>query len=435
MNIFYLIYLVITSAVFIILSPFLFLYAVAGKRLPKGLNERLGWVSSNGEEHPAGTPHIWIHAASLGEVRVAETIVGELKRLVPGSSITVSTMTEHGKRLASEILGKDIRVIYSPLDIIFFVRMAVKRVRPEVLVFLETEIWPAWISEASRMGVRPVIVNGRISPGSFSRYMRIRPLFRYVLSRVEALSMISEKDKDRITAMGADPAKVGVNGNAKFDLLTELADPSIENEIRDAFSLDEQALVFIAGSTRNGEEEIIIEAYRNIIREFPETILFIAPRHIKRSKYIASLLERNGLEYQFRSEFNRGSGKRERQVVILDTFGELFRLYSAGTVIFSGGSMVPLGGQNPLEAAVWGKPVLYGPSMEHFLDAKALLEGNAAGIEVSTPEMLAEKVIMLFKDRTLHEGYGSRARDAVLKNSKAARKHARVIADILNRTH
>lgn len=435
MNIFYVIYLVITTSVFIILSPFIFLYAVIGGKFVKGLDERLGWVSMKGEAHPAGSPHIWIHAASLGEVRVAESIVGELKKFLPGSAITVSTMTEHGKRLASEIFEKDIRVIYSPLDLIFFVRMAVKRARPDALVFLETEIWPAWISEASRMGVKLAVVNGRISPRSFNRYMRLRPLFRYVLSRIEVLSMISEKDKERITAMGADPAKVVVNGNAKFDLLAELADPSIEKEIRSIFSLDGQAPVFIAGSTRPGEEEIIIDAYRKIIMEYPETILFIAPRHIKRTKDIAALLERNGLQYQFRSAFKDTCRKRERQIVILDSFGELFRLYSAGTVIFCGGSMVPLGGQNPLEAAVWGRPVLYGPSMEHFLDAKALLEGNNAGIEVSTSEMLAEKVIMLLKDRTILEGYGSRARDSVLKNSKAARMHAGVIADILTGTH
>jgi len=172
MNIFYVIYLVITSAVFIILSPFLFLYAVIARRgLLKGLNERLGWVPLKDKELPSQRPNIWIHAASLGEVRVAETIVREVKRLLPGSSITVSTMTEHGKALASEILGKDIRVIFSPLDIIFFVRTAIKRVRPDALVFLETEIWPAWISEAARAGVKPVIVNGRISPGSFPRYI------------------------------------------------------------------------------------------------------------------------------------------------------------------------------------------------------------------------------------------------------------------------
>lgn len=435
MNISYVLYLAITTALLIILSPFIFLYAVIGKRFVKGLNERLGWVSMKDGETPVGSPHIWIHAASLGEVRVAETIITELKGLLPGSTITLSTMTNHGKKLASEIFGTDIRIIFSPLDLIFFVRTALKRIRPDALVFLETEIWPAWISEAARMGIKIAIVNGRISSRSIKGYMRLRPLFRYVLSRIHVFSMISEKDKERIKAMGADPAKVVVNGNAKFDLLAELADPSIEKEIRGIFSLKGEAPVFIAGSTRSGEEEIIIEAYRKIMKEYPETILFIAPRHIKRAKDIAALLERGGLEYQVRSDFKGVGGKRESQVVILDSFGELFRLYSAGTVIFCGGSLAPLGGQNPLEAAVWGRPVLYGPSMEHFLDARALLEENNAGIEVLTPEMLAEKVIMLLKDRTLLEGYGSRAREAVLKNRKAARMHAKVIVDILTGTN
>lgn len=431
MNIFYIIYLVVTTAIFVLISPFLLLYAVASGRFMKGLNERLGWISMRGMDRHGGSPHIWIHAASLGEVRVAEAVAGDLKRVLPGISITVSTMTEHGRNLASEIFGKDVRIIYSPLDIIFFVRAALHSIRPDALVFLETEIWPAWISEARRRGIKIAVINGRISTRSFGRYMRLRPLFRDILSRFDAFSMISEKDKERITAMGADPAKVAVNGNAKFDLLAGLADPSIEKDIQKIFNLEGTAPVFIAGSTRTGEEEMIIEAYGKILKEFPETILIIAPRHIERANDIAALLEKKQLEYQLRSKMKDASGNRDRQVVILDSFGELFRLYSAGTVIFCGGSLVPLGGQNPLEAAVWGKPVLYGPSMEDFLDATALLEENNAGIVVSNADVLAEKVVLLLKDRTLLEGYGSRARDSVLKNSKAAERHAAVIADIL----
>lgn len=434
MNLFYIIYVVITTVAFIVISPFLLLYAVVSGRSLKGLNERLGWISPQGTDLPAGSPHVWIHAVSLGEVRVAEAIAGDLKRLIPDSSITISTMTEHGRNLASEIFGKDARVIYAPFDIIFFVRMALKRVRPDILVFLETELWPAWVSEARRKGVKMAVINGRISPRSFGRYLRLRPLFKYILSKFDAFSMISEEDKQRITAMGADPAKVSVNGNAKFDLLKGLAEPSVEADMRTLFNLQATVPVLIAGSTRTGEEEIVIDAYRKIIREFPDAVLFIAPRHIERSRDIAALLEKNRLEYQFRSDFKDPSQKRDRQIVIVDSFGELFRLYSIGTVIFSGASLVPLGGQNPLEAAIWAKPVLYGPSMEDFLDAKALLEENNAGIEVANADMLAEKAIMLLRDKTLLEGYGSRARESVLKNRRAAERHAGIIADILIRT-
>jgi 3-deoxy-D-manno-octulosonic-acid transferase len=435
MNIFYITYVVITTVAFVVISPFLLLYALLSGRSLKGLSERLGWISRQRTDLPTGSPHIWIHAVSLGEVRVAEAIAGDLKRLIPDSSITISAMTEHGRNLASEIFGKDVRVIYAPFDIIPFVRMALKRISPDALVFLETELWPAWASEARRKCVKIAVINGRISSRSFGRYLRLRPLFKYILSKFDVFSMISEEDKKRITAMGADPAKVFVNGNAKFDLLKGLAEPSVESDMRTLFSLKDQVPVLIAGSTRTGEEEIVIDAYKQIINEFPDTVLFIAPRHIERSKDIAALLEKNRLEFQFRSDIKYPAIKRDRQVVIIDSFGELFRLYSIGTVIFSGASLVPLGGQNPLEAAIWGKPVLYGPSMEDFLDARALLEENNAGIEVSNADMLAEKVIMLLKDKMLLDGYGSRARDSVLKNRKAAERHAAVVANILIGTH
>lgn len=435
MNLFYIIYIVITTVAFVVISPVLLLYALVSGRSLKGLNERLGWISQQGTDLSTGSPHIWIHAVSLGEVRVAEAIAGDLKRLLPDSSITVSTMTEHGRNLASEIFGKDVRVIYAPFDIILFVRMALKRINPDALVFLETELWPAWASEAKRKGIKIAVINGRISPRSFGRYLRLRPLFKYILSKFDAFSMISEEDKKRITSMGADPAKVFVNGNAKFDLLKGLAEPSVETKMRTLFNLKDTVPVLIAGSTRTGEDEIVIDAYKKIIGEFPDAVLFIAPRHIERSKDIAALLEKNRLDFQFRSDIKYPAVKRDRQVVIIDSFGELFRLYSIGTVIFSGASLVPLGGQNPLEAAIWGKPVLYGPSMEDFLDARALLEVNDAGIEVSNADMLAEKVIMLLKDKMLLEGYGSRARDSVLKNCKAAERHAAVVSNILIGTH
>lgn len=427
MNTFYILYIVITTFVFIILFPFLFLYAIVSGRYLKGLNERLGWIS----HCISGSPRIWIHAVSLGEVKAAEAIIGELQSLFPNSSIVLSTITEHGKDLATELLGKDIRIIYAPFDIIFFVRRALNRICPDVLIFLETEIWPAWISEARRKGIKIALLNGRISLRSFNRYLRLRPLFAYILYKFDAFSMITENDKRRITAMGADPAKTIVNGNAKFDLLAGAVDVSAEKGMRSLFNLEDAIPVLIAGSTRPGEEAMIIYAYKKIIREFPETVLLIAPRHIERSKEVATLLEKNQLEYQFRTELKETGVQRDKQVVIVDSFGELFRIYSIGTVIICGGSLVPLGGQNPLEPAAWGKPVIYGPFMDNFLDARAVLEENNAGIEVSDPDMLAEKILMLLKDRELLEEYGSSARDSVLKNHKVAERHAKVIADIL----
>jgi 3-deoxy-D-manno-octulosonic-acid transferase len=177
---------------------------------------------------------------------------------------------------------------------------------------------------------------------------------------------------------------------------------------------------------------MIIYAYQRIIKEFPDTVLLIAPRHIDRTREIASLLQSHNLSYQLRTEIDSIAVKRTEQVVIINRFGELFKLYSIGTIIFCGASLVPLGGQNPLEAAVWGKAIFYGPHMDDFLDAKALLDANDSGIQVSSPKMLAEKAISLLKAPDLLKNYGARAREAVLKNRNAGERHARVISDLIS---
>jgi 3-deoxy-D-manno-octulosonic-acid transferase len=281
------------------------------------------------------------------------------------------------------------------------------------------------------MGIKTALINGRISVRSIRAYLKFRPFFCGVLRNVDAFSMISEEDSTRIRSMGADPNKIEINGNAKYDLLASLTDPAMETQMQKILNLEPSSRVFVAGSTRGGEEAMVLDAYEKIIKEFPDTVLIIAPRHIERTAEIRSLLERRGFRYQLWSEIDGGAPKRTEQVVIINTFGELFKLYSIGTVVFCGASLVPLGGQNPLEAAVWGKVVFYGPSMENFLDAKTLLEEVGAGIAVSSPEMLAEKVVWFLRHPETLKAYSSRAREAVIRNQKAANKHASVIAALI----
>ncbi len=281
------------------------------------------------------------------------------------------------------------------------------------------------------MGIKTALVNGRISVRSIGGYLKFRHFFREVLRNVDAFSMILEEDGTRIRAMGADPKRIQINGNAKYDLLASLADPSIETEMRQILNLEATQQVFVAGSTRGGEEPMVLDAYEKIIGEFPDAVLIIAPRHIERVPEIGSLVERRGFRYQLRSELGGDKAKRTEPVVIINTFGELFKIYSIGTVVFCGASLVPLGGQNPLEPAVWGKAVFYGPSMENFLDAKTLLEEAGAGISVSSPEMLAERAIWFLRHPDALKNYGARAKQAVIKNQHAAEKHAKVIAGLV----
>ena len=431
MSILYGAYTLLTGGVFLSCLPPFWIYTRLSGRHSENLKERLGHVSPKLVQTLSGSPRVWIHAVSLGEVKVAAPIIKALRQILPGCSVMVSTTTKHGRELAAETFGEDIPVVYAPIDFIGSVRKALSRVRPDVLVFMETEIWPAWLTEARRMGIKTVLANGRISVRSIGSYLKLRLFFREVLRNVDAFSMIMEEDGARIRAMGADPKKIEINGNAKYDFLVGLADPAMEREMRQILNLEASHPVFVAGSTRGGEEAMVLDAYERILREFPDTVLIIAPRHIERTPEIGSLLEKRGFRYQLRSELDIDGAKRTEPVVIINTFGELFRLYSVGTVVFCGASLVPLGGQNPLEAAVWGKVVFYGPSMEDFLDAKSLLEEVGAGIAVSSPEMLAEKAIWFIRHPDALKTYGARAREAVIRNQDAAEKHARVIAGLI----
>ena len=424
-------YAALTSSIFISCFPPFLIYTRLSGRYRKGLKERLGFIPRALAQDPAGSPRIWIHAVSLGEVKVAGPIIDSLRKLMPDCSVILSTTTDHGFALARQTLREDIPVVYAPVDLTFSVRKALSRVNPDVMVFLETEIWPAWLVEARRMGVKTALVNGRISVRSVRGYLKFRPFFREILKNIDSFSMILEEDARRIRDMGADPQKIEINGNAKYDLLIDQADPTIEKDMRRILNLNLSDKVFIAGSTRGGEETIVLNVYEKILKKFPDTILIIAPRHIDRTPEIESLLRNHGIKYHLRTELKKGGTKRTAPVVIMDTFGELFKLYSVGTINFCGASLVPLGGQNPLEAAVWGKVVFYGPSMEDFMDAKALLENVDAGIQVSGPEMFAEKALHYLNNPYSLKNHGALAREAIIRNRGAAEKHARVITRLL----
>ena len=431
MSIFYGLYVILSGSLFLFFFPFFWLYTRVTGRYSEHLEERLGILSSLVFQRLKGTPRIWIHAVSLGEVKVAASIIESMKRRMPGCAVTLSTVTEHGRQLAKDTFGEDIPLFYAPIDFVGSVRKALSTVRPDIIIFLETELWPAWLFEARRMGIKTILVNGRISARSIPKYLKLRPFFRDVLENFDSLSMISEKDADRIIAMGADPEKISICGNAKYDLLGKIAEPSIEVEMRRMLNLEKSQRVFVAGSTREGEEIMILDAYEKILKKFPDTILLIAPRHIVRTPKIISLIKERGFTYQLRTDFNRPGTTRTERVVIINSFGELFNIFSIATIVFCGASLVPLGGQNPLEAAVWGKVIFYGPFMENFLDARMLLEKAGGGVQVSSPESLAEKAIWFFNHPEDLESYGRKARDAVMNNLGTGDKHAQEIEHVL----
>jgi len=430
MSVLYKAYAALSSGVFVAGVPPFWIYTRLTGRFRRGLRQRLGLFPVPEGKSASPSRRVWIHAASLGEVRVARSITDHLIKLVPGCEITLSTNTDHGHDLARELFNPG-SVFYAPFDFLPSVRKALSAVRPEVMVFLETEIWPTWILETHRRGIPCALVHGRISKRSIGKYLALRPLFRDVLEKVKAFSMITEEDALRITDMGADPRKVQVNGNAKHDLLASQTDPAIQTRVRGLLGLKPSQPVFVGGSTREGEEEILLSVYEMLLKEFPETVLVIAPRHILRVPRIEALVRQQGLDVQLWTDLLRPGAERTAPVILVNAFGELFKIYSAGTILFCGASLVPLGGQNPVEPAVWGKMVFYGPSMEDFAQAKELLEQERAGVEVKNAEALAEQALyFLHHQEELWEG-GRRAREAVLRIQGASERHSQLIARLM----
>jgi 3-deoxy-D-manno-octulosonic-acid transferase len=366
----------------------------------------------------------------LGEVKVARSIANQLVERVPGSEIIVSTNTDHGHDLAQELFDPRC-VFYAPLDFVPSVRNTLSAVNPRVMVFLETEIWPAWIMETHRRGLPCALIHGRISKRSVGKYLAFRPFFREILKNVSAFSMITEEDACRIVDMGAAPERVEVNGNAKHDLLASQIDPTIETRIQKLLGLEPFQPVLVGGSTREGEEEALLTVYKRLSKQFPGMLLVIAPRHIVRASRIEALVRQQGLEVQLWTDLARPEVERTAPVVLVNTFGELFKIYSIGTILYCGASLVPLGGQNPLEPAAWGKMVFYGPSMEDFSEARKLLEQERAGVEVKNPEAFAEQALFFLNHpEELREG-GRRAKKAVLQIQGASKRHAEVISRLM----
>jgi 3-deoxy-D-manno-octulosonic-acid transferase len=430
MSLLYKAYAALSSGVFVAGLPPFWLYTRLTGRFRRGFRERLGLFPVQGLRRGHPSKRIWIHAASLGEVRVARSITNHLEKLVPGWEVILSTNTDHGHDLARELFDSG-SVVYAPFDFLPSLRKAISTVNPKVMVFLETEIWPAWIAETHRRGIPCTLIHGRISKRSIGKYLTFRSLFRDVLKQVNTFSMITEEDAHRIVAMGADPKRVEVNGNAKYDHLASQTDPAIETRMQKLLCLKPFQSVLVGGSTREGEEGILLEVYEKILKNFPQTVLVIAPRHIARTSQVEKLVRQQGLQYQLWTDLVRPGVSRTAPVVIVNTFGELFNIYSVGTIIFCGASLVPLGGQNPLEPAVWGKMVFYGPSMEDFQDARRLLEKEGAGVEVGSPDAFAEKALFFLNHQEdLREG-GRRARKAILGGQGASEKHARVLARLM----
>ncbi|RJQ85685.1 MAG: 3-deoxy-D-manno-octulosonic acid transferase [Desulfobacteraceae bacterium] len=433
MNLFQFVYTCIGSAAGLALIPPLWLHQRRNKEDLERFHQRLGWYPQALRSKFEGRPRVWLHAVSVGEVGVAAAIAKSLQEQRPGCRIVLSTATKQGLTRAKALFQNNAVCFYAPVDILGPSSKALKMVRPDVLGLLETEIWPNLIIGARGMGIRTAVLNGRISVRTIHRYLRIRPLIRHTLSHIDAFSMISTSDALRIQSLGADERRIAVHGNAKFDGPDPMAGGNPAKTWAQAlYGLQPDTPVFVAGSTRSGEEPIVLDAYRTLLRDFPRTVLILAPRHVTRTDQVEQWVKDKGLSCQRRTELDGKANRRAAPVVLLDTIGELADTYSVADLVFCGGSLVPKGGQNVLEPAVWGKPVMYGPSMEDFIDAQQLIERAGGGRTVLNADQMAAVAAGWLRHPQKAKQAGLAARRAILSHRGAARKHAEVIVRLLN---
>jgi 3-deoxy-D-manno-octulosonic-acid transferase len=355
---------------------------------------------------------IWIHAVSVGEALAARSLVEPLERALPGRTVFVSTSTAAGGAVAAQGLPAE-RLFVAPFDFPWAVGAVLRDLRPSLLVLVETELWPNLIRQARRRGIPIAVVNGRISDRSFPRYLRIRALLRHVLAQVDLFLMQGETHADRIRALGAPPGRVRVSGNLKFDALTEPRPPAELSALASG-----AGALWVAGSTMAGEDELVLHALREVRAVRPDARLVLAPRRPERFADVPALAQAAGFLCVKRSALG-GAPWREGEVLLLDTMGELAGVYALATVVFVGGSLVPTGGHNVLEAAICGKAVVVGPHMENFHEIAALFRGEGALVQIDSAERLGPETLALLQDDERRELIGRRARALVDRNRGA----------------
>ncbi len=412
--------------------------------------EALGWCASHDKT-------VWVHAVSVGEVVAARPLVEKLKKEFPACGIVISTTTKAGNRLAKDVVfkrhtpepGAEVLVIYLPLDSSGIVRRVVDVVKPAFFGMMETELWPNLILALSEKGVPIVLLNGRISDKSYPWYRAASFFMRPALARIDRFCMQSELDAQRIRSIGADPGKVRLTGNVKFDNLV-IVPPGPSRDTGEAVAALRATLgigpdedVIVAGSTHSPEEEVLIALYKNLLARFSQVRLLLAPRHIERSVRVESLVRKHGFIPARISRMKnvsapaRAAGRDAAQgerppVLILDTVGQLKDIYACATVVFMGGSLMRKGGHNLIEPAVHGRPILFGPYMSNFRDMADLFIRYGAAMKVEDRGALERALWSLLNSPEDRERMGKNARELVRTNAGAAERTMDAIREVLH---
>jgi 3-deoxy-D-manno-octulosonic-acid transferase len=397
-----------------------------GLRYPKYWHrwpERFGFVA-----RLSGRRVLWVHAVSVGEVRSAAPLVAGLVERYPEHRIVVTTMTPTGSQQVRELFGERVSHCYVPYDFPVAVRRFFDRVRPEAAVIAETEFWPNIFEECGRRRIPLLLVNGRVSQASLRGYLRVPNIARAMLVNADVLCAQTRVDAQRLRNLGAPPHLVHVTGNLKFDV--ELPAQLLEEARALRGHWGRERPVLIAASTHAGEERKILEAFALLKRRYATLLLVLVPRHPERFQSVARLSRKRGFAVALRSR-TPGALPAGTEVLVGDTMGELQRLYAAADVAFIGGSLVPHGGQNLLEACAVDVPVVFGPHMFHFEEISAMALERGAARQVHDVRGLADAVALYFEQPALRRAAGRAAHTLVADNRGALVRTLAIVEEAL----
>jgi len=416
----YILYNILLVLLTLLLSPVILFKLITVPKYRGGISQKLGRIRKRVRTVIQGTRPIWVHAVSVGEVMAAHPLIRDLKKKYPNRKLILSTVTVTGNHTAHQRVPEADAVFFFPFDFAWIVRRVIREINPAIVLVAETELWPNFFRELKRADIPSAVVNGRISPRSFRNYMKFKKFFAQVFSNVTIFCMQSADDAARIKEIGAPSDRVIVTGNLKFDQKIPASQPS-------PVPIPKSSKVITAGSTHRGEEAALLDVFRNLREKFPELILIIAPRHPERFDEVEGLVNKAGYECQRRTRL-KGTIK---DVLLLDTIGELRSFYGICDLAFVGGSLVKVGGHNLLEPAAMKKPVIFSRYMFNFKEISEALISAGGGILVKDKDELQVEAEKLLSDKDYAWQIGSKAFAVIEANSGATKRTIDAVSKLI----
>ena len=416
--------------VVILIIPVSMIRSVREKGFVERIRQSLGIFPEHTLDRVAKKHCIWVHAASVGEIVATSPLIKEFHREFPQTPILVSVVTTSGYEMANRIIKDADAIIYFPLDLPILSGRVLRRIHPRVFLPVETELWPNFLKTARQLHIPVMMVNGRISDRSVKQYKYLNSLLTDMIGTVTKFAMQSDIDADYIKRLGAPPELVTVTGNTKFDQTYTDVSPEEKKSIVREMGLESAQGILLAGSTHRGEEDFVLKAFKAVREKHDKAKLVIAPRELLRTQEVIHLCKRAGFTVTTRTK-QQESGPQDADIVILDTIGELGKVYSVGDVVYVGGSLIPHGGHNILEPAAHGKAIIVGHYMFNFKDTHALFKKRDACITVDNEQELVQETVKLFDDAQHRHRLEAETLAIVGENKGASRKSAIILREML----